>query len=189
MSGELQISAMGIDPDTLRTGMAVVTGQLNETPRVIWVASADVSGSASLGARARHSSMAERIWQHVLKAPDADLVVVEGQAHRRGDPRPDDIVQLGVVQGIAAGVAYQNCDGAQDLYMPLPTQWKGTSRKKKQYQEHLLQTLSLDEELSGVPGAEDMNPVQRGHVVDAIGLAVWGFSQRAFEIKKKRMLG
>lgn len=194
-----RLSALGVDPDSKATGVAVVTGSLDLAAapelsriKVAHVACAEVEG---MDARRRLPLMVQHAYQEVticLEATDGvDAIVVEGMAHRRNDPRPDNIVQLGVVQGITAGVAAaRNIEvhgRCHEVMMPLPVDWKGTIAKPK-HQAELLRRLGLTADLSRVPGATLVVAQDRTHVIDAIGLALWGLERLAFEEKKLRIL-
>jgi hypothetical protein len=64
------------------------------------------------------------------------------------------------------------------LWIPEPVQWKG-SVEKGAMQRRILRSVGLTENLTlvqtgaWVEGAAGMTKTQRGHVVDAIGLALW----------------
>jgi hypothetical protein len=144
-------TVLGADPDTRATGLAVVRGTLPAGASelvdvsVLGVASAEAGGRL---ARSRLPGVVASLVgpvERLLERDDLDLAVVEGCAHRRGDPRPDDIVQLAVAQGAVAGVvaSVAHAHGYEPaLRMPLPVEWKGT-RKKADHQRDLLRRLNL----------------------------------------------
>lgn len=182
-------TVMGVDPDTFNTGIAVVSGRVPlrgrelENVRVERVHAASAKGRQI---RSRLVDMLDAILAGMesLLVPDPDLVVVEGQAFRPNDPRPDDIVQLAVVQGIAAGIGWTI---SSEVMMPLPVSWKGTV-DKVEHQRRVLRDLGLAEDLDEVPGAATLNKTSRRQVVDGIGLAVWGLEQLAHRERRARIL-
>lgn len=192
--------AIGVDPDTFATGLALVSCALPpgaDAPHGITVEQVAVAAAEGPDARARLVHMASALQDQIESmvgsaGHDVDIIVVEGQAARPGDKRPDDIVQLAVVQGIAMGALRAELDAT--MVAPLPVQWKGT-RTKKAHQADLLKCLGLCAELKGIPGSErgegqtaKQAAKQRGHVVDAIGLAVWGLEQLATRERMARFL-
>lgn len=126
-------------------------------------------------------------------------VVVEGQQIYQGvRQRPDDILRLAQVAGAAAGVA-THLAGATQLLMPRPQEWKG-SVPKPIHQARVLERLGWPYERKGpapkrtmgkvehagycVPTSVptdvalyDVRPSDWKHIVDAIGLALWGVDQ------------
>lgn len=125
--------------------------------------------------------------------------VVEGQQIYQGvRQRPDDILRLSQVAGGGAGIASHLC-GATRLLMPRPQEWKG-SVPKPIHQARVLERLGWPYERKGpapkrtmgkvehsgycVPTSVpsdvalyDVRPSDWKHIVDAIGLALWGVDQ------------
>lgn len=183
---------IGVDPDTFSTGIAMLSGRLRDREIDIRIERVAVAAAKHRQIRSRLVQLLDSIDDGLCEMINSldqsivpDLVVVEGQAFRPGDPRPDDIVQLAVAQGMAAGVGKIV---GREVLMPLPVQWKGTVAKAD-HQARLLRDLGLDAGLDEVPGAAPLSKVQRGHVIDAIGLARWGLEEMAKRERKARMLG
>ena len=125
---------------------------------------------------------------------DETRVVVEGQSVRytsKKGANPQDIVHLAMVAGACIQRAEQ--DGAQEILCPLPSEWKGTVPKHI-HQARILSELGWPYEtigrstkayarpasgFEGVFGAETLNKGDWKHVVDAIGLAMWGAKKGA----------
>lgn len=194
MSEDQKIYCIGIDPDTFNTGIALMSATVPERGRelehvfVERVFNAQANGRQI---RSRIVQLLDTIDEGMCEMTDwlghsviPDLIVVEWQGFRPGDPRPDDIVQLNGVAGIAAGIGRLV---GKNVKMPLPVQWKGTVEKKK-HQALVLKQLDLDPELDEVAGAAKLNKTNRDHVVTGIGLAHWGLEELAKQIRKERML-
>lgn len=175
--------ALGIDPDTKNTGLAIVRAFPMGTFKVIYVATAPVKASLPVQDRIRLMGLA--IEEALMKFPCdvgvgeplIDLVTriaVEGQrVYPQGKVRPQDLIHLAQVAGMAAAIAQQDFRlGSVCLWIPEPVQWKG-SVEKKVMQRRILARVDLTEKLEGVEGAAGMTKVQKGHVIDAIGLAMW----------------
>ena len=163
--------AIGIDPDTKATGMAVVS--IGAVPKVLYVATAVVKASLSVQERLRHmNAMVSTELGCFPYGIAAERLAVEGQrVYTRGKVRPQDLIHLAQVAGMAAAHAQQAYPLAA-LWIPEPVQWKG-SVEKGAMQRRILGRLGLTEKLEGVEGAGGMTKTQRGHVIDAIGLALW----------------
>ncbi|MEM7311343.1 MAG: hypothetical protein AAF682_32050 [Planctomycetota bacterium] len=160
---------IGIDPDTKATGIAVV-----EDGKVIRVATATVPAKWDIDKRTR--AMVKRLHEVLteLKAhvPHLDRAVVEGQmVYPRERTRPNDLIPLAQIAGAAE--AYIGLLWNVDVIAPKPRDWKGQVPKDV-HQRRILARVGLTNGLDGVPGAESMTRTQRGHVVDAVGLALWG---------------
>jgi len=192
MTETTKFHVIGVDPDTFNTGIALLSAEMPgrelEHIRIERVFAAEAKGRQI---RSRITQLLDSIddglcemtnWlgQHIIP----DLVVVEGQAFRPGDPRPDNIVQLGVTQGVAMGIGRLV---GKRVEMPLPVTWKGT-QDKADHQKKLLKKLGISADLDEIPGAEPLNKTSRKQVVDGIGLALWGLELLAREERKNRML-
>ena len=165
--------ALGIDPDTKATGIAVVQAFPMSTFKVLYVATAPVKASLSVQERIRH--MNAIISMELGSFPfgiAVERIAVEGQRkYPRDLVRPQDLIHLAQVAGMAAAHAQQAYPLAA-LWIPEPVQWKG-SVEKGAMQRRILGRLGLTERLVGVEGAGGMTKTQRGHVIDALGLALW----------------
>jgi hypothetical protein len=163
--------SLGIDPDTKATGLAVVS--IGAVPKVLYVATAPVKASLSVEKRIR--IMNSIISMELGSFPfgiAVERIAVEGQEkYPRDRIRPNDLIHLAQVSGMASAHAQQHYPLAT-LWIPTPRMWKGQVPKNV-HQGRILARLGLTEKLEEVEGAQGMTKTQRGHVIDAIGLALW----------------
>ena len=178
--------AVGIDPDTTTTGVAVVELVGN---RMI------VRGVALVRAKGRKvqdrlvgmaSELAYVFRDGIrldLQDVEPDAVAVEWQRLRpRGEKNPNSIVDLNGVAGMCVSTALQlfgnpTFNPTPNIFTPIPPEWK-KQVPKKVHQNRILRRVGLAPELtygdgSVVPGAKKIPASMRTHVIDAIGLAVW----------------
>lgn len=116
---------------------------------------------------------------------EPDLIIVEGQnAKFETNAHPQDQIWLGQVAGGAAALALQQTSGAE-LYMPEASEWKG-SVPKPIHQKRILEGLgwspikkTTTHSYPKKPPREDFDFTsgQWKHIVDAIGLALWGIKK------------
>lgn len=168
---------LGIDPDLHSTALA----GWDMKKRVVTFV-----GVIRVSEKLKGREAAVAMCQELAKYPlDDDVVVIEGQEIRytaRKGADPQDIVNLAVVAGGAASQAKGR------VLMPSPSQWKG-SIPKAVHQARVLGKLGWPSEtvgrstraytrptggFEGVLGAKDLGKEDWKHVVDAIGLAMWG---------------
>lgn len=163
--------ALGIDPDTKATGIAVVS--VGAVSKVLCVRTVPVRASLSIEERIRIMNFALALGIGSLPSGIAvERISVEGQEkYPRDRVRPNDLLNLALVSGMASAHAQQHYPLAP-LWIPKPRMWKGQVPKNV-HQGRILARLGLSEKLEGVEGAGSMNKTQRGHVIDAIGLALW----------------
>lgn len=175
---------LGIDPDLQLPALSIIRGQ-----EVVFVSK--LKTSKSTGEKAV-VEVAQRAVHWLLDVPEMAIasVTVENQQIYAGKTKnPQQIKQLAAV----AGALLASCSMVwpdAELRYPLPREWKkGTP--KRIHQARILSRLGIEHEAKGgrgdgycVPswgiapaGAEDLNPGDYKHVVDAIGLAAWGQSQ------------
>jgi hypothetical protein len=159
--------SVGIDPDTSATGVAIVMTEGTKIEDVeAWVVRAK-----GRKAEDRVMGMAwglAELLPRLLKV--AHVVVVEWQAIRPTDRRPNDILNLAAVAGMAMGIAH--CAHLREpiILNPLPVRWKGSIPKDVHQRRILSESgLSLDS-----PAFCGIIPSLRTHAVDAVGLALWG---------------
>lgn len=148
----------GVDPDTKSTGFA----RVGPDGVIVGVA---VAKEGRL-ARDRMDAMANAINFHAFLY-QSDVVAVEWQRIRPSDRRPDDILSVGAVAGMALAAAASW--GPVATYLPYPSEWKGTV-SKREHQARILRAAGLTLEsdvFKSVPKA------MRTHCVDALGLALW----------------
>lgn len=177
---------LGIDPDTFNTGIALVeatdpTKASKAKFKVRHVAVAAVDRRLSV--QRRILNMRNQIEYELWLMDHGDYVdrtCVEGQVHYpKSKVRPNDLIHLAQVAGMAGMAAGYVVEGSSDdLWFPEPAEWKGQA-KKAPHQKQILQTVELNADLEGVTGASRLNTIQLGHVIDAIGLAVWVAQQPA----------
>lgn len=162
---------LGIDPDTKATGVAVVSDRGE-------VVHAEVVRSAGRLADDRVVEMSKNLLERldellILYRPSA--VAIEWQAIRPGDKRPNDILNLAVVSGMAL-TALHGSEGLRELcniLRPTAQEWKGTLRKDV-CTARLIEHYGLDQEGSDNWRAlREITPMLRTHAIDAIGLAGW----------------
>lgn len=198
---------LGIDPDTKNTGLAMVS-EIHGIPYVSRVATAQVK--ASLPIEKRLPLMAEAIhvavrdmlmpYENHMDIVLPRMCAIEWQSIRpKEKTRPNDMMNLVGVSGMcAAAVAGYVRDGWSgkdefEMWLPLPSQWK-PSIPKRIHQARLRKYLAFDTELrsedmlcndwSAIPGSEEMTKTQRGHVMDAIGLA-WEAMKKVAPVRKR----
>jgi len=174
--------SIGVDPDLHCTGMAIV-----QEHQVLSVAVARVPKTLT-GEKAVLAMVAEMKHQLVPLLAGGlhrtpHTAVIEGQQiYLKGLAKKDSILLLAQVAGAAAALA--TVMGCRKVYMPRPVDWKG-SVPKPIHQERVLGRLGIESvrtkmgavprgDLSAIRGAEHLKPADWLHVVDAIGLAVWG---------------
>lgn len=146
---------IAIDPGTRLCGYAVFwLGR----PRRVGVVK---SSWRTVEARAAH--MAHQILDD--SDPAFETVIVERPViYPDSEERDSDIVDLAVTAGVLAGSLFE---WANELVMPTPREWKGTTPK------HIHNART---EAKCPAAAELMNKIpkgQRNHVWDAVGLALW----------------
>ncbi len=180
---------LGIDPDTTATGWALLTVSADAGPRGFSFEVGVVRAKGRLAVD-RAPAMAAGLREQLATVGPLDVVAIEWQHARPGDPRPDNIVAVGAAAGMALAAAVQN--GARYL-LPIPSDWKGTIDKAV-HQWKILRAigapvqpmavtvnLELPAEvrriLDLVPEFQGILTSQRTHALDALGLALWASKQ------------
>lgn len=174
---------IGIDPDTKATGIAAVQ-YFNGGFQVVGVGLARAKGRKAAD---RRVEMIDSLWHSLapegLRLPyPATAVVVEWQHIRPfSEKRPNDILNLTGVAGMCVATAVTILD-PKYTFTPIPSEWK-KQVPKHIHQARILSRLHLTRELRYensdlgnaifIPGAENLPPSMRTHVIDAIGLACW----------------
>ncbi len=151
---------MGIDPDVNHTGVCIIVDGKVEVGLLL--APGKGSGDLRYG-MARVLALGLDV---LLQDFSPKLVVIEWQAIRPSDPRPNDILELCSVAGMALALCARE---GIPVARPLPVQWKG-SVKKRIHQQRIMTAYADDPAV--VFG--DIAAAKRNHVVDALGLALWG---------------
>lgn len=151
---------MGIDPDVNHTGVCVIgDGKILEAQLIVPNA---VDGDA----RYRMASGIAIELSYLIEEFQPELCVIEWQMIRPSDPRPNDILELCSVAGMALALAARE---GIPVERPLPVAWKG-SVPKKIHQRRILDAAGVDsaKAFAGIPKGK------QNHVIDALGLAMWG---------------
>lgn len=185
---------LGMDPDTFNTGIAVVEvssidhhqqrgGPVKLPPNITQVYlgaqvlyATTVASDPKRGVEWRLSDqgrgIAEALRDIMGGGFEVDRAAVECMRHYTGKTkvRPQDLIHLNEIAGCALGATRVLWPDAL-VWDPKPQQWKGTISKPV-HQRRVLRQVSLTTELLGVPGTEDLTPKQKGHIIDAIGLAL-----------------
>ncbi len=170
--------ALGIDPDTKSTGWALVERRQSE----FHVLDCGLIRAKGRLATDRVREMARNLvaWgmKQNLHCTQLDMIVVEWMHLRptHKEKNPNAILSVQAIAGMA--VAATGCMSPRHLFTPTPPEWKKTMKKESK-QRAILRNLRLSEELlqqNGIfiPGAAKLPASMRTHVIDALGLAVWG---------------
>jgi len=168
---------LGVDPDLTSTAFAVYDTEDNE---VVHLAVVRASGYTDMLRQTRKFSVSNH-------AVDSDAAVIEGQqiyvASNRRNVDPNDMIQVAHVSGILA------CQFSCSIAIPKPAEWKGQRSKLAEHTKYA-KLLGWETERAGgkdpylVPTEDyvevemsDGKPVKKSdwkHLMDAIGLAIWG---------------
>lgn len=170
--------AVGIDPDTKATGVAVVQA-FNGGLQIVHVGLVRAKGRKTSDRRVEMARNLQRdlcrLYLNISYTPTA--VAIEWMKLRpKGEKNPNSIVDLNGISGMCV-VACQQL-GAEHVFTPIPSEWKGTVPKSV-HQKRVLRRLRLTSDLtyeeSGnpIPGSEKIPASMRTHVIDALGLACW----------------
>lgn len=165
--------AVGIDPDTKATGIAVLQSRGRELPDILYLATVRAKGRLC---RDRHPEMAWRLRERMAGIRvefNVDLVVIEWQKIYKNRPgidklNPNSILEVATVSGMALAAA-----GQDEVLLPLPGDW-APSIPKAARQAREVKRYGLD--LTG-PQFRGILSSHRTHVIDAISLAAWGLEQ------------
>lgn len=174
--------AVGIDPDTKTTGVAVVEWD-GQKFNVLGARLVRAKGRKVQDRLVEMASELMRVIPLALPDPGPDAVAVEWMKLRpKGEKNPNSIVDLNGVAGMCVAAAIQLYP--KDAWMPLPhiftpipSKWK-KQVPKNVHQSRILSRVGLTKDLKDaegtpVPGSKDIPASMRTHVIDAIGLAVW----------------
>ena len=151
---------LGIDPGTVRTGLALLENNYLTWATVVTPKGADVK---------------ERLRELGLLLPRAmrerggyDRLVIEWQAIRPGDPRPNDILHLATVLGIVLA----HVPAEVEVLMPLPVEWRGSVPKDVLHKRILAHVPGTGPAVLHLPATKQLD------AIDAAGLAAWGVAQK-----------
>jgi len=154
------VITLGIDPGTKSTGLAWLNDQ-----KVVQVKVARAEGQL---AENRREGMADAIRACLVDCLIPDRVVIEWQSVRPCDRRPNDILALVAVAGMALAACKSRFSWKPPTYyLPLPNEWKG-SVPKEIHQRRIMA------EVGAFTFPESLKAQEIRDVTDAIGLALWG---------------
>jgi len=155
--------ALAIDPDLHHAGIAIVHYDpiLRNRPTVYW------TGVALAPRKLKSYEAASALeWPTPPGVEPYDVLVVEGQRIYPHSPAdPEDIMHLAFAAGLALG-HYRG--SAVETAVPHPQQWKGSIPKPVAHARILSRCIIHPEAAVLVAGPH------KSHVIDAIGLALWG---------------
>jgi Holliday junction resolvasome RuvABC endonuclease subunit len=155
---------MGIDPDVNHTGICVIED--GEVVAGVLVKPAETC-DPNMDLRWRMAMALATEMDVLFEEFSPELVIIEWQAIRPSDPRPNDILELCSVGGMALALAAR--EGIPVL-RPLPVAWKG-SVPKKIHQTRILTAAKANDKDKVWDG---IAKGKLNHVIDALGLAMWG---------------
>lgn len=150
---------IGVDPDTKSTGICL----LHDDGRIEF----RLAKAKGRFATDRQPQMARALYLHLgMNFPGATTLAIEWQHIRPRENRPNDIMAVQAVAGMALALAAPSCD---EIHLPIPSKWRGTIPKEV-VQKRILREAGIDldsPEFSGIPGTA------KSHVIDALGLCLW----------------
>ena len=154
---------MGIDPDVNHTGVCVIADGVVVEAQLIVPDKDSVYGDL----RYRMAQALATELDYLIEEFHPDLCVVEWQAIRPSDPRPNDILELCTVAGMCVALCARE---SVPVERPLPVAWKGSVPKKIHQKRILVAAGANDKDdcWAGIPKGK------LNHVIDALGLAMWG---------------
>jgi len=171
--------ALGIDPDTKSTGWALLERKQSDT-RIVGVGLVRAKGRLAAD---RIPGMADELercmcnYRLGIEAP-LDMVVIEWMHLRPTykEKNPNAILSVQAIAGMC--VSATRSLRAKHVFTPTPPEWKKTMKKESK-QRAILRSLRLSDELRDsdgefIPGAAKLPASMRTHVIDALGLALWG---------------
>ncbi len=166
---------LGIDPDTKNTGIAVVVARretlMRSTYEVVFAGVATAKGRLVQDRLAEMAASLITVTGPIESTMSVDVCVVEWQMLRPGrEKNPNVILDLTGVAGMAVAACALRFPGP--ILTPIPPAWKATVAKSE-HQRRIIQKVNIGR----WSGYKDLNKTQEGHVIDAIGLAIWGHEQ------------
>lgn len=187
---------LGIDPDCHNTALAMYSPGGEVT--FLGVAKVDAAYKGQLAAPEMFGAVSEVVKP--LWLTPQPLIVMEGQRIRRGGSatkNPQSIVELAAAAGVALGAVKALWPYAPVLWVE-PQVWKG-SVPKQVHQLRILSRLGWPGEKAGSQAKGYARPkkgsepevgkhISRGqwkHVMDAIGMALWGRDQIDWERQRR----
>lgn len=175
---------IGFDPDLHHAGIALIDDFGTAVPKLIAVRCPLVSSHFKGGDAVVQmaGAMDEAVAEMISEYGRPDRVVIEGQESYLGSKvRPQDLLHLALAAGAAVGLARSLCRCR--IEVPRPVVWKG-SIPKHVHQKRILRAVGIPYVSASNPtrilklpegvGFEGIKKSNFSHVIDAIGLAVWG---------------
>jgi Holliday junction resolvasome RuvABC endonuclease subunit len=165
---------LGIDPDLHHAGVAVVKQDGSVIVDGVVLTSDKLTANDAVASQIDQGVR----WMRSIydDAPRIGRIVVESQRNYPGKHRhenPDDLIRLGQVAGALATAALQTWHQAE-VWIVDPHAWKGSIRKEIMHQRIAARILEH--------GFTVLGP-HRSHVLDAIGLALFGMnSDNVFKV-------
>lgn len=155
--------ALGVDPDLHSAGLSLVSHEPGKVPVVLWTGVA--LAPRSLKSYAAATALA---WPSLPSFGNtSDILVVEGQRiYPHSQVRPEDLMHLAFAAGMAVGI-YGPL--AREVVVPLPQEWKGSVPKAVAHARILTRFNTPNPEVAAM-----IQGPHKSHVIDAIGLAIWG---------------
>lgn len=156
---------LAVDPGTTATGVALLRDGRPAMLRVVHVRGPRVED--------RIKAMCLRVraaLQGLLDTEQPDTLVVEWQALRPNDPRPNDIFNLGIVLGAVMSV---ETSPFVRIETPLPVSWKGSVKGDVTIQRIQKHFGTIED---GVWG--ETLPSLQHNAWDALGLAIWAVNKK-----------
>lgn len=172
---------LGVDPDLHHAGIALVDDGCKVIAVRCPLVSGDLRGAGACVEMAR--AMQADLFELFAAYGRPDVAIVEGQEMYLGSRvRPQDLLHLALSAGIAAGIVRAAWDDTR-IEIPKPKTWKGDIPKHV-HQKRVLRSVGIPfvagsnpVKMVAVPkieGFAGIRPSRLTHVIDAIGLAVWG---------------
>lgn len=174
---------LGIDPDLHHAGVALVDDGKKLVAVRCPIVSTNFKGAEAVVEMAR--SMELVLTDLFQTYGEPNTVIVEGQDSYLGSKvKPLDLLHLALAAGVAIGIV-RACWSRPRIECPKPVTWKG-SVPKHIHQKRILRSVGIAYvpqetptrilKLPEVDGMAQINKRHLIHVIDAMGLAVWGSS-------------
>lgn len=172
---------LGIDPDLHHAGVALVDDGKKLVAVRCPVVSSNFRGAEAAVEMARSMELVLTDLFQTYGKPDT--AIIEGQDSYLGSKvKPLDLLHLALSAGVAIGIV-RACWSGPRIECPKPVTWKGTVPKHI-HQKRILRSLGIayvpgetPTRILKLPEVDGMAEIKKSHlihVIDAMGLAVWG---------------
>lgn len=183
---------LAVDPDTTTVGWAITRDRIIIRAGLVSVPAKGKAAQRKQAVMLAFQAEMERLrTSEIPEFQAVDRIVVEGQTHRPGSPvRAQDLIHLAQVAGFCAG-ALRSLYPSAELLIPTPQEWKG-SIAKAIFTKRILNDFEIDATDAGlvyrgsmirVPGTQGLRKTKATHVLDALGLARWGWRTAPLRVK------